>query len=280
MRKLRIACNGVHKMMKCGSSVELGTWLPILQCIADKGFSGHPPCPHRLFVHLLNVLSRTPLMIIIVFSLLQLFFHDVCYGGFVEEELHRVYTEGCNEILSDLRMLSYRDTVGIGKGDRLCYCTALDEELRKRFGPVSEALSDIGAEAEAENERMPSYGTMCMTLGKVSRQMNARDVRKLLYLLGEIGSDRDSDADHVSERAIYLAYTMGRMAVRNLSLDLLLGWSIESNKDKKRTDRYRGFLRGLLTMDESFALRVIRSVPEDAIEALMIRCRREIASQE
>ncbi len=196
----------------------------------------------------------------------------------MEEELHRVYTEGCNEILSDVRMLSCRDTIGIKKGDRLCYCTALDEELRKRFDPVSEALPDIGAEAEAE--KIPSYGTMCITLGKVSRQMNARDVRKLLYLLGEIGSDRDSEAEHASERAIYLAYTMGRMAVRNLSLDILLGWSIESNKDKKRTDRYRGFLRGLLTMDESLALRMIRSVPEDAIETLMIRCRRETATQE
>ena len=217
-------------------------------------------------------------MIITVLSLLLLFCQNVCYGGFVQEELHKVYTEGCTEIFSDVRMLSCRDTIGIEKGDRLSYCTALDEELRKRFGPVSEALPDIGA--EGGNERIPSYGIMCMTLGKVSRQMNARDVRKLLYLLGEIGRDRDSETEHASERAIYLAYTMGRMAVRNLSLDLLLGWSIESNKDKKVTDRYRGFLRGLLTMDESLVLRMIRSVPEEAIEALMIRCRREAATHD
>jgi hypothetical protein len=217
-------------------------------------------------------------MVITLLSFLLLFFQNVCYGGFVEEELHKVYTEGCTEILSDLRILSCRDTIGIDRGDRLSYCTALEEELTKRFGPVSDALPDIGG--EGGNERAPLYGVMCMTLGRVSQQMNAGDVRKLLYLLGEIGSDRDSETGLAGERAIYVAYTIGRMAVRNLSLDLVLGWSIESNRNKRRTERYREFLGGLLTKDESLALRVIRSVPEEAIEALMIRCRRETANQE
>jgi hypothetical protein len=229
-------------------------------------------------MQLLSVRSRNLVMVITALSLLLLFCRNVSYGGFVQEELHRVYTEGCNEIFSDVRMLSCRDTIGIEKGERLSYCTALDEEFRKRFGPASEALPIIGE--EGGNERILSYAVMCMTLGKVSRQMSPRDVRKLLYLLGEIGSDRNSETDYASDRAIYLAYTIGRMAVRSLSLDLLLGWSIESNKDKKMTDRYRGFLRGLLTNDESLSLQVIRSVPEDAIEALMIRCRQATATQE
>jgi hypothetical protein len=33
----------------CGHAVKLGTLLPMLQGIADKGFSGHPPCSQILF---------------------------------------------------------------------------------------------------------------------------------------------------------------------------------------------------------------------------------------
>ncbi len=39
----------VRHHLRCGHAVRLGTWLPILQGIADKGVSGHPPCLKRLF---------------------------------------------------------------------------------------------------------------------------------------------------------------------------------------------------------------------------------------
>ena len=53
MRNWEFAFNGVHHLQS-GFSVELETWLPILQGIADKGFSEHPPCLQRFFLQLLS----------------------------------------------------------------------------------------------------------------------------------------------------------------------------------------------------------------------------------
>jgi hypothetical protein len=41
-------------LLQSGFQVGLETWLPILQGIADKGFSGHLPYPQRLFLQLLS----------------------------------------------------------------------------------------------------------------------------------------------------------------------------------------------------------------------------------
>jgi len=43
MKGILPACK-VIPHLRCGHAVRLETWLPILQGIADKGFSGHPPC--------------------------------------------------------------------------------------------------------------------------------------------------------------------------------------------------------------------------------------------
>ena len=202
----------------------------------------------------------------------------VCYSGFVEDELQTVYTEGCAGMLSDAWILSCRDTFGLDGGDRPSYCAVLNRDLSKRFGPVSKALPDIRGGAGSEESQ--SYAAMCMTLGKVSRRMDANDVRKLFYLLGEIGKGEDSSIDNTKDLVIYLAYTLGRISEGKLSLELLLSWSVESNRDKKRTDRYREFLRGLLIADESLALRTVRTVPAEAVESVLTRCRAQAVNRD
>jgi hypothetical protein len=221
--------------------------------------------------------SWSSVPVIFVIALFSSPFQKVCYSGFVEDELHTVYTEGCTGLLSDSWILSCRDTTGLDSGDRSSYCTISDSDFTKRFGPVSKALPEIWDEG-AGTEKSRSYAAMCMTLGRVSRLMDANDVRKLFYLLGEIGKGGDSGIDNTKDLVIYLAFTLGRISGGKLSLELLLGWSIESNKDRKRTERYREFLRGLLIEDESLSLRTVRSVPIEAVESVMARCRAEAAT--
>jgi hypothetical protein len=108
--------------------------------------------------------------------------------------------------------------------------------------------------------------------------MDANDVRKLFYILGELGKGGDSGIDNTKDLMIYLAYTLGRISRGKLNLELLLGWSIESNKNRKRTERYREFMRGLLMGDESLSLRTVGSVPIEAVESVMTRCRAEAST--
>lgn len=185
-------------------------------------------------------------------------------------DTQEIYVRGCSAMLNDETILSFRELIGLNGGNRVSYCDEMGRALSTRFGPIEEALADI--KKEGKIKAAYTYANMCMTLGRVYSMMDSKDMRKFLYMLGEVGRDRSSQLDNSMDMAIFLAFNRAQRSGSNISLDALLGWSLEENKYEQKPVYYKKFLIGLLKMDEAVALKAVRSVPDDKVHAIIGFC--------
>jgi hypothetical protein len=150
----------------------------------------------------------------------------------------------------------------------LSYCEGFGESMEASFGKIHSVLAsnELGIGISMNY----SYKTMCYTFLKVKEQLTPDDMRKLLYLFGEISKGEEKDDKKGAEFLRALFY-IGRVPEFTLRTLFVMN-STRKDEGIKATKRAKDFFASLLTGEVTKAIQVIRSVPDKEIEKVKGYC--------